>query len=119
MMFLPVTSASDSSREGIKEEKEPRAPHSLFPSLPAGYRHYRPSSSSSPAAFPPPQQSCGKPNLKKKERKKKSSGVNGNHVLIAFLFVPGLTGSRQPCDGTPQIPPKPGAIGLVEARGVH
>lgn len=56
-MFLPVTSASDSSREGIKEEKEPRALRSLFPSLPAGktpdgLRRYRPSPNSSPAGSP-------------------------------------------------------------------
>lgn len=74
-MFLPVTSASDSSREGIKEEKEPRALRSLFPSLPAGktpdgLRRYRPSPNSSPAgaaAFPPPQQSYGKLGGKRKE----------------------------------------------------
>lgn len=39
-------------------------------------------------------------------------------MLIAFLFVPGLTGSRCPRGGTPGSP-QPGPIGVVEAPGVH
>lgn len=38
-------------------------------------------------------------------------------MLIAFLFVPGLTGSQRPHCGTPQSSPphKPGAIQVVKA----
>lgn len=53
----------------------------------------------------------------RKRKKKKISRANRNHVLIAFLFVPGLTGSQRPHCGTPQSSPphKPGAIQVVKA----
>lgn len=108
-MFQPVTSASDSSREGIKEEKEPRALCSLFfflppRRLPAFVQPLTRQSrrfSSSPAEL-------WKTQSKKEEKKKNSPGLMGTMCSSHSSLCWGCRDPGGPVAAPPRFPPAGG-----------